>query len=51
MAKQNKGKTYKIITLKKWVVDDEALPKLIDKEFKYIPWDELMKEEENGNTK
>jgi hypothetical protein len=49
MATQNKKKN-KIIKLKMCVLEF-GLPKFVEKEFKYVPWDELMKEEQNGHTK
>ena len=50
MARRNKRKVGKIIKLIGWVYEF-GLPKPVLKEFNYVPWDELMKEEANGNTK
>lgn len=57
MARRSKEKSWwekelerKKIKLKGWV-SDFGLPKPVLKEFVYVPWDELMKEEANGNTK
>ena len=50
MAKRNKKKKGKIIKLKVCELEN-FIPVFVEKEFKYVPWDELMKEEMNGNTK
>ena len=50
MAKQNKKKKGKIIKIKVCELRD-FIPGFVEKEFKYVPWDELMKEEDNGDTK
>lgn len=50
MAKQKKKDKPKIIRLKVWT-SDFGIPKFVEKEFKYCTWDELLKEEEDGNTK
>lgn len=46
MAKRNKGKIIKL----KVLLSELCPPKLVNKEFKYISWEEL-KEEKNGNAK
>lgn len=57
MAKRSKEKPWWEKELKrkkiklKGLVSEFGLPKPVLKEFVYAPWDELMKEEENGNTK
>jgi len=50
MARQNKKKKGKIIKLKVCDLKD-FIPVFVEKEFKYVPCDELMKEENNGDTK
>lgn len=50
MAKKKKKYKHKIIRFK-CLVSDFGIPKFVEKEFKYYAWDELLKEEEDGNTK
>ena len=47
MAKQNKGKIIKFNI----PIEEFCKIKLTKKEFKYITWDELLKEEKNGKSK